>query len=55
MKRQSALVLLLLSNTAWADLPKTGGNHPTVTIEKQCEGYSIEEAKRSCFSSAIEQ
>jgi hypothetical protein len=55
MKYQSALVLLLLSITAWADLPKTGGSHSTVTIEKQCEGYSIEEAKRSCFSSAIEQ
>jgi len=46
---------LLLALEAVADLPKTGGNHSTVTIEKQCEGYSIEEAKRSCFSSAIEQ
>jgi hypothetical protein len=46
---------LLLALEAVADLPKTGGNHPTVTIEKQCEGYSVEEAKRSCFSSAIEQ
>jgi hypothetical protein len=55
MKYQLALVPLLLSITAWADLAKTGGGHPTVTIEKQCEGSSIEEAKRSCFSSAIEQ
>ena len=46
---------LLLASDAVAVLPKTGGSHPTVTIEKQCEGYSIEEAKRSCFSSAIEQ
>jgi len=46
---------LFLASDAMADLPKTGGSHPTVTIEKQCEGYSIEEAKRSCFSSAIEQ
>ena len=46
---------LVISTLAQADLPKTGGSHPTVTIEKQCEGYSVEEAKRSCFSSAIEQ
>jgi len=55
MKYQLALIPLLLSTTAWADLAKTGGGHPTVTIEKQCEGHSIEAAKRSCFSSAIEQ
>jgi len=46
---------LFLASDAVADLPKTGSSHSTVTIEKQCEGYSIEEAKRSCFSSAIEQ
>jgi hypothetical protein len=46
---------LFLASDAVADLPKTGGSHPTVTIEKQCDGFSIEEAKRSCFSSAIEQ
>ena len=46
---------LFLASDAVADLPKTGSGHPTVTIEKQCEGSSIEEAKRSCFSSAIEQ
>jgi hypothetical protein len=46
---------VLLSTLAWADLPRTGGNHPTVMIEKQCEGHSIEAAKKSCFQSAIEQ
>ena len=46
---------VLLSTVAWADLPRTGGSHPTVTIEKQCEGDSIEAAKKSCFQSAIEQ
>jgi hypothetical protein len=55
MKLKALLVLGLLASNTYADLPKTGGGHPTVTIEKQCEGYSIEEAKRSCFSSAIEQ
>jgi len=56
MKLGSLLSLgLLVSTNVYAELPRTGGNHPTVTIEKQCEGYSIEEAKRSCFSSAIEQ
>ncbi len=56
MKRKLLFVLGLVTSTlAYADILKTGGNHPTVTIEKQCEGSSIEEAKRSCFSSAIEQ
>ena len=56
MRLRSCLVIGLLASTnIYADLPKTGGNHPTITIEKQCEGYSIEKAKRSCFSSAIEQ
>ena len=56
MKHKLLFALGLVTSTlAWADLPKMGGNHSTVTIEKQCEGYSIEEAKRSCFSSAIEQ
>jgi len=56
MRLSSCLAIgLLVSTNVYADLPKTGGSHPTITIEKQCEGYSIEEAKRSCFSSAIEQ
>jgi hypothetical protein len=56
MKRKLLFALGLVTSTlAYADILKTGGNHPTVTIEKQCEGYSVEEAKRSCFSSAIEQ
>lgn len=56
MKIKVGLALGLLASTyTWADIPRTGGTHPTVTIEKQCEGYSIEQAKRSCFSSAIEQ
>ncbi len=56
MKRKLLFALGLVTSTlAYADILKTGGNHPTVTIEKQCEGSSIEEAKRSCFSSAIEQ
>ena len=56
MKRKLLFALGLVTSTlAYADILKTGGNHPTVIIEKQCEGYSVEEAKRSCFSSAIEQ
>jgi hypothetical protein len=56
MKHKLLVALGLVTSTlAYADILKTGGNHPTVTIEKQCEGYSVEEAKRSCFSSAIEQ
>ena len=56
MKHKLLFALGLVTSTlAYADILKTGGNHPTVTIEKQCEGYSVEEAKRSCFSSAIEQ
>ena len=56
MKHKLLFALGLVTSTlAWADLPKTGGNHLTVTIEKQCEGYSIEAAKKSCFESAIEQ
>jgi hypothetical protein len=56
MKRKLLFALGLVTSTlAYADILKTGGNHPTVTIEKQCEGSSVEEAKRSCFSAAIEQ
>jgi len=45
---------LLVSGSAWADLPKTGNNKFSVTIEKSCEGYSLEDAKQACFESAIE-
>ena len=56
MKHKVLVALGLVTSTlACADILKTGGNHPTVTIEKQCEGYSIEAAKKSCFESAIEQ
>jgi len=56
MKLKSLVALGLLGSTlAHADLAKTGGAHPSVTVEKTCEGYSFESAKRSCFDSAIEQ
>ena len=56
MKHKLLVALgLVISTLSYADILKTGGNHPTVTIEKQCEGYSIEAAKKSCFESAIEQ
>ena len=56
MKHKLLIALGLVTSTlACADILKTGGNHPTVTIEKQCEGYSIEAAKKSCFESAVEQ
>lgn len=45
---------LLVSGLAWADLPKTGNNKFSVTIEKSCEGHSLEDAKQACFESAIE-
>ena len=45
---------LLVANVSWADLPKTGSNS-TVTVEKECHGHSLEDAKTTCFESAIEQ
>lgn len=56
MKKHLLIALgLLTSSIAHADIVKTGGTHPTVTVEKICEGYTFEAAKRSCFDSAIEQ
>lgn len=56
MKRKLLFALgLVMSTLAYAEVAKTGGAHPTVIIEKTCEGYSIEDAKKSCFESAIEQ
>ena len=56
MKHKLLLALGLVTSTlVYAGIAKTGGTHPTVTIEKTCEGYSFESAKRSCFDSAIEQ
>ena len=56
MKHKLLVALGLVTSTlAHAEVAKTGGAHPTVTIEKICEGYSFETAKRSCFDSAIEQ
>ena len=46
---------LFLASDAVADLPKTGNNHPTVKFQTECEGYSLAEAKRQCFTTAIEQ
>ena len=56
MKKQLLIALgLITSSISYADIARTGGTHPTVTVEKNCEGYSFESAKRSCFESAIEQ
>jgi hypothetical protein len=56
MKQKLLLALGLVTSTlVHAGIAKTGGTHPTVTIEKTCEGYSFESAKQSCFDSAIEQ
>lgn len=55
MKLGSWLVLGLLASNAYADLPKTGGRHPTVNVQLECEGYSLAEAKQQCFTTAIEQ
>ena len=55
MKLGSLLVLGLLASNAYADLPKTGGSHPTVKFQTECEGYSLAEAKQQCFNTAIEQ
>ena len=56
MKHKLLVALGLVTSTlSHADIAKTSGAHPTVTIEKTCESYSFESAKRSCFDSAIEQ
>ena len=56
MKRKLLFALgLVMSTLAYAEVAKTGGAHPTVIIEKTCEGYSFESAKKVCFESAIEQ
>ena len=56
MKRKLLFALGLVTSTlAYAGVVKTGGAHPTVVVEKTCEGYSFESAKKSCFESAIEQ
>lgn len=53
--RLAGLLLLLVSTNAGAELPKTGGNHPTVKFQTECEGYSLTAAKQQCFNTAIEQ
>jgi hypothetical protein len=56
MKHRLLFAVGLISSTlACAEVAKTGGAHPTVTVENVCEGYSFESAKKSCFDSAIEQ
>jgi hypothetical protein len=56
MKFKPWLILGLLANTyVYADIPKTGGDHPTVKFQAECEGYSLIEAKQQCFNLAIEQ
>ena len=56
MKHKLLIALGLVTSTlAYAEVAKTGGAHPTVIIEKTCEGYSFESAKKVCFESAIEQ
>lgn len=56
MKNKLLLALGLVTSTlSHADIAKTGGVHPTVTVEKTCEGYTFEAAKKYCFDSAIEQ
>jgi hypothetical protein len=55
MKLGSWLVLGLLASNAYADLSKTGGGHPTVKFQAECQGYSLDTAKQQCFNLAIEQ
>jgi hypothetical protein len=57
MKLGSWLILSLTAvNLAWAGpLPKTGGNHPTVKIQVESSGHTINEAKTAGFHDAIEQ
>lgn len=49
------LLLVFLQSAAWADVPKTGGKHDTVTVEVEATGRTFEEAKRNGFREAIEQ
>lgn len=49
------LLVFLQSTVSWADLPKTGGEHDTVTVEVEASGRTFEEAKRNGFREAIEQ
>lgn len=46
---------LFLASDAVADLPKTGGSHPTVRVEVEGFGRTQEEAKQNGFRTAIEQ
>jgi hypothetical protein len=56
MKHKLLVALGLVTSTlVHAGVVKTGGIHPTVVVEKTCEGPTVESAKKACFESAIEQ
>jgi hypothetical protein len=56
MRSKSWIILgLLLASTTWAGTLKTGGSHPTVTVQVESTGSSLEEAKQRGFRSAVEQ
>lgn len=46
---------LLIASDAVADLPKTGGNHPTVRVEVEGFGPTQEAARQHGFRKAIEE
>jgi len=49
------ILLLLFSTSVSAELVKTGGLHPTVTVTAEAHGNSFESAKQSAFTRAIQQ
>jgi hypothetical protein len=58
MKLRSLLLAAGLLTASWSaawELPKTGGKHPTASLQVDAVGSSLEDAKRHAFHQAIEK